>query len=57
MEEIYKIRQRVTRLEEKSKSDRRALKLARESVSKNNLGLIATFILAVLGVILTWLKH
>ena len=50
------LKQRITRLEEKAKAAHRALKLARDSVSKNNLGLIGTFVLALIGLIIQWLK-
>ena len=51
------LRERIVRLEEKMLASSDALKLARESVSKNNLGLIGTFVLALLGLVIQWLAR
>ena len=50
------LKQRVTRCEEKIKSAKMALKLARVSLSKNNIWSIVTAIIAVAAVIVSSMK-
>ena len=54
--EICDLRERLARAEEKIEAADKALILAKESVSKTNLGAVATFVLSVLAMAIAWLK-
>lgn len=56
-EDICSLRERVARNEEKIVAADKALGLARDSVSKNNLASIANFVLSTLAVVIAWLHH
>lgn len=55
-EDICNLRERIAKAEGKIEAADKALTVAKDSVSKNNLGLIATFILSVLGLMIEWVR-
>ena len=54
--DIGSLRERVAVTETEIKASAEALRVAKESVSKNNLAAIANFVLAVLALVIAWLK-
>jgi hypothetical protein len=55
--DICSLRERVAKLEAKDDEKDKALTLARDSVSKTNIGTVATLILAVVAIVIAWLKE
>lgn len=50
------LRERISRLEEKIMASERALELARDSLSKSQMGAVITIILAVIAIAIHWIK-
>jgi hypothetical protein len=52
-----RVRERLVKIEERVHAAKKALKLARKSVNKSNLGSIATFLLSTLAIAVAWFKR